>query len=87
MNFNKLPSEVQDKVKSVLYLYDKADVTFECGQYHVSAHVALRANYADDFTAVGTYTREMVYTRQEREENRKTFVKETANMDWSWFGA
>jgi hypothetical protein len=87
IEYNNLKDEVKDKIKSVLYMYDKATVIYEYGRYNVSAHTALTSSHGDDFEFIGRYTRDDVYTKEEQSANRTKFLEETKNMDWEWFGA
>lgn len=63
---NKLPQEVQDKVKRVLRAYDEVNVIFEYGEYHVSAGLSLKAVYGADHEFIGTYKAVDVFTQEER---------------------
>ena len=67
--FNQLPQDVQDKIISILHVYDKAYVDYENGSYKVSPNVCLTATYAEDFKVIGTYTAEELFTEEERIEN------------------
>lgn len=68
-NFNELPQDVQDKIKSTLHVYDKAHVVYEYGEYHVSTGICLKAEYAADHKVIGTYTAHEIFTEEERIEN------------------
>lgn len=68
-NFNTLPIETQEKVKSILRAYDKAYVTYEYGEYKVSVGVAITATYAPDHKVIGTYEAREIFTEEERIEN------------------
>lgn len=88
INYTTLPTDVQDKVKEDLYMYDKTYITRENGKYTASPHTILDTRVkADDFTVFTPITRDDVYTKEEQAENRRIFNEETKNMDWEWFGA
>lgn len=63
---NTLPSEVIEKVKSILRAYDEVNVIFEYGEYHVSAGLCIKATYGADHEFIGTYKAKEVYTEEER---------------------
>lgn len=63
-NFNELPKEIQDEVKSKLRAYDKITVWFEYGRYTYG--VTIKSKYAPDNEYIGTYYAKDVYTEEER---------------------
>lgn len=67
--FEKFPIEVQEDIKSVCRVYDKAFVTYEYGKYHVSAGIGITATYAPDHRMCGTYYAEDIFTQDERTLN------------------
>lgn len=78
--FNQLPQDVQNKIKSTLHVYDKTHVVYEYGEYHVSSGICLKAEYAADHKVIGTYTAEELFTEEERIENYiNTFNEYPAN--------
>lgn len=68
-NFNELPQEVQNEIKSWLHVYDKTFVVYENGKYNVSSAVCLKAHYAPDHEVIGEYHAEDIFTEEERIEN------------------
>ena len=63
---NTLPSEVVEKVKSILRAYDEVNVIYEYGEYHVSAGLCIKSTYGADHEFIGTYKAKEVYTEEER---------------------
>lgn len=66
-----LPKEVCEKAKDILKAYDEVSITYEHGQYKVSACIGICANYAPDHKFIGTAYAEDIYTEAERKENFK----------------
>lgn len=66
---DKLPEEVQAKVKSILKAFDEVNVTYEYGKFEVSACSCLCAYYHYDRMYCGRYTSKEVYTAEERKQN------------------
>lgn len=66
IELNKLPAEVQNKVKKFLRAYNEVNVIYEYGEYHVGTGISLKAQYAADHVFVGTYKAKEVYTADER---------------------
>ena len=73
MKLSDLPTEVQEKVKSLLRAYDNANVVYEHSKFEVSPHCCIQSSYACDHFVCGRYTAEEVYTKEERLRN---FIKE-----------
>ena len=67
--FNKLPQEVQEKIKKTLRAYDEVFVVFEYGKYNVGVGVSLKAHYAPDHEVIGTFYAKDIYTPEERAIN------------------
>ena len=68
-NFNELPQEVQEEVKSWLRVYDKTYVEYEYGKYKVSSGICLSDTYAPDHEMIGQYTAKEIFTEDERTLN------------------
>ena len=66
MNINELPINVQDEIKNTLKAFTKAHCWFANGEYHVSAGIAIKAQYAPDDRYIGTWTPADVFTDEER---------------------
>lgn len=65
-DFYTLPLDVQNKAKQTLKSFDKVNVIFEYGEYHVSAGLAIKDHYADDHEYIGCYKADEVFTPEER---------------------
>jgi len=68
-NFEKLPQDVQDKVKSILRCYDAVHINFEYGKYEVTTSVCIKATYGPDHKVIGTMYKNDIYTPTEQMEN------------------
>lgn len=66
INFNTLPTEVQEKAKEVLKIYNEVHIIFENGEYKASACYGLRSSYPADFKVIGDYKAEEIFTPDER---------------------
>lgn len=65
--FNELPKEVQEEVKSILMAYDDVNVWFDYGRYSYAD--AITKEYAPDHEFIGTFKKSDVYTEKEQIEN------------------
>lgn len=65
----QLPVGIQENVKSTLKAYNRVNVTFENGEYGLSAGVMLKQNYAPDYKVLGWIHADDVYTKEEQIEN------------------
>lgn len=64
--FESLPVEIQADIKRTLRAYDKCNVYYEYGEYHVSTAYFLSAEYAPDFRTIGEFTAKELFTPEER---------------------
>lgn len=66
--FDKLPRDIQNEIQSTLRVFAKCHVTYERGEYHVSAGIAITKTYADDHKFIGTAYQDDFYSIDERDE-------------------
>ena len=88
-DLNALPQEVQEEVKNTLKAFDKVNVIYEYGAYHVTASVTLKKVYAADHEFIGTYKAADVFTQDERiinyvEEFRAYPPAYKGKRDYKW---
>ena len=69
--FEVLPQEVKDEALDTLKAYDKVEVEFSNGRYHVSAGTYIAASYPVDHCVFGTYYAKDLYTEDQRKANFK----------------
>jgi hypothetical protein len=83
MPLEDLPADIQKEVRNTLTVFNQANVVFEYGKYHVSAHTCIKAHYNYDHFVCGTYKADEVYTKEERRQH----LAELNNYDfpeWAW---
>lgn len=68
-NITSLPIDTQNEIRNTLKAFDRCDVWFEYGKYHVMCGACLRAYYAPDHRFVATFTKDDIYTETEQIEN------------------
>ena len=68
-NITSLPIDTQNEIRNTLKAFDRCDVWFEYGKYHVMCGACLRAKYAPDHRFVATFTKDEIYTETEQIEN------------------
>lgn len=69
MPLDKLPEEVQQKVKRILKAFRRCNVIYEYGEFHVFTGYCIKAKYNFDHFACGEYKADEVYTAEERYQN------------------
>lgn len=69
MPLEKLPEDVQLKVKEVLKCYDRCSVVHEYREFNVSVGTAIKKHYNHDHFVCGYYHAADVYTEEERRQN------------------
>ena len=65
VKFEELSKEVQEEIKGVLGVYDKCNVIYMNGKYHVMTASFLLNNYPSDFKYIGDYKKEDILTETE----------------------
>lgn len=83
MKLSDLPDEVQEKVKSVLKVYNNANVVYEYGKFDVSAHTCIKSFYHYDHFVCGRYAADEVYTKEERQQNLAELNSHNF-PEWAW---
>lgn len=91
-NLNTLPNEVQEKAKDILRAYDRVYVIFENGEYHVSAGIGIKNEYASDHEFIGEYTAKEVFTEEERiinyvESFHEYPIQYKGKRDYAWLNS
>ena len=66
---NSLPIEVVEKIKSNLKVFDKCNVIFEGGQYHVRTGYCLQSQYSPDYKFIKEFHKDEVFTKEEQDLN------------------
>lgn len=66
---NQMPSYVAECVASDLKCYDKTNIIYFNGIYHISTAICLMDKYPDDYKFIGTIFVEDFYSLRERIEN------------------
>lgn len=69
MPFEKLPEEIQSKVKAMLKAFDVCNVVYENFEFHVTTGTCLSSHYAFDHFVCGRYRADEIYTKEERRQN------------------
>ena len=69
MPLEKLPEAVQQEVRQTLKAYQRCNVYFEYGEFHVRTGYCIKANYNFDHIVCGEYKAKEVYTPEERRQN------------------
>lgn len=79
--FENLPNEVKEEIRSILKAYDQAYVEYYNGRYWASAGCGIRGKYPEDFKSYGKIKVKDVFSLEERIAN----YKETFNSNPSKF--
>lgn len=69
--FELLPQEVKAEALDTLKAYNKVNVEYSNGRYHVTAGTYLAASYPIDHCVFGTYYAKDLYTEEQRRANFK----------------
>ena len=77
---DKLPDDIQARVRSTLKAYNQCNVTYEHNTFHASASYGIKASYGFDHFPCGEYKAAEVYTIEERRQNYHESFGETANF-------
>ena len=91
-DLNTLPKEVQEEVKETLKAFDKVNVIYEYGAYHVSPSLCIKEVYSADHEFIGTYKAVDVFTPEERiinyvEEFRCYPISYKGKRDYKWLNS
>nr|DAH50789.1 MAG TPA: hypothetical protein [Caudoviricetes sp.] len=65
-SIKQFPVKVQEEILGTLKAYNKVNVCFMCGQWHVSTCCFLLKEYPADFKAFGEISAKDVYSEKER---------------------
>jgi len=68
---NKFPTSIQDEILSTLTCFDRCNVDFYNGKYHVHVGCGIQNRYPDDFRFIGVINNFDVYTPEQMRENYK----------------
>lgn len=64
--FNKLPIQIQDEVKSTLSAYGECTVIFENGSFRVSTGTVIKDSYSNDYKVIGRYLKQDIFSKKEQ---------------------
>lgn len=83
MKLEDLPESVQNEIKQLLTIYDKAHVVYEHGKFDATAHHCLKASYGRDRFWCGEYRADDVYTKEERKQHLAE-LNAYEFPEWAW---
>lgn len=83
MPLEDLPEDIQKKVRETLTVFDSVNVSYEYGEFRVSANSCLRAHYHYDHFVCGYYKAKEVYTAEERKQHLAE-LNSYEMPEWAW---
>lgn len=84
-NLKELPLEVQTKIIDTLGAYDRVNVHFENGCFHVRTSVCVQKYYPTDYKFINSFYYEDLKNMPEIIQSRKDFLLECSQCDMESF--